>query len=112
MPSSVTLSCYRSKYRVTVFTCLYRSCEESGEECQDNLEWGELVLDPERDVWVSLREEEDVSLRKEEDGYWVREVQETSILSRQVMQTTFKVGEVEHGENTPRSSTEIRNVFQ
>ena len=111
MPSSVTLSCYRSKYRVTVFTCLYRSCEESGEECQDNLEWGELVLDPERDVWVSLREE-DVSLRKEEDGYWVREVQETSILSRQVMQTTFKVGEVEHGENTPRSSTEIRNVFQ
>ena len=49
----------------------YRSCVESGSDTQ---EAGDLVFDPERDMWVTIRVERTEDREEEEGSYWVWEV--------------------------------------
>ena len=54
----------------------YMSCAESG---TDTLEPGDLVFDPERDMWVTIRMERSED-RQEEDSLWVWEVRKNKHL--------------------------------
>ena len=51
----------------------YRSCVETESDSQ---EAGDLVFDPERDMWVTIRVERSGDRDEEEDSLWVWEVRE------------------------------------
>ena len=51
----------------------YRSCVETESDTQ---EAGDLVFDPERDMWVTIRMERRGDKDEEEDSLWVWEVRE------------------------------------
>ena len=51
----------------------YRSCVETESDTQ---EAGDLVFDPERDMWVTIRVERSGDRDEEEDSLWVWEVRE------------------------------------
>ena len=51
----------------------YRSCAESDSDIQET---GELVFDPERDMWVTIRVERSRDREEEADSLWVWEVRQ------------------------------------
>ena len=51
----------------------YRSCVESDSDIQET---GDLVFDPERDMWVTIRVERSRDREEEADSLWVWEVRQ------------------------------------
>ena len=89
----------------------YISCVESDSEIQET---GDLVFDPERDMWVTISVDRSGVREEEADSLWVWEVRQMgkeNIRNCKMPPISFKVEE-EEKEEDKRSRFLVYNLFQ